>query len=101
MESLSGDNLPLFVQCHAASYGDNVKLIQEAHQKSGRVDHAIANAELVECPGWFDKGMSILDVETEPSTESRAVCVSGGETWGVGVDAQFKAAYAGSVWFEC
>jgi NAD(P)-dependent dehydrogenase (short-subunit alcohol dehydrogenase family) len=75
--SLPGPNQPLFVQCNASLYQDNVTLFKRAYQKFGRVDHAIANAGLVERPGWFDVGMSIEDVEKQPSTTVMDVNLTG------------------------
>lgn len=75
--ALPGSNTPLFVQCNAADYRDNVTLFKTAYQKFGRIDHSIANAGLVEHPGWFEVGMSLDDVEKKPSTAVMDVNLTG------------------------
>jgi len=65
----SSTPVPIFVPCDVTTYSDNVRLFKTALSAYGRVDHAVANAGLVERPGWFDAGsMSLDDVDAEPDT---------------------------------
>lgn len=68
ISSLGAPNRPVFVNCNASIYSDTVALFKTAFWEFGRVDHAIANAGLMERPGWFDAGLSLAEVEIEPST---------------------------------
>jgi NAD(P)-dependent dehydrogenase (short-subunit alcohol dehydrogenase family) len=77
VSSLGEANKVTFVQCNAAKYQDNVALFKVAFEKFGRVDHGIANAGLVERPGWFDAGMSLEDADKEPSTAVLDVNLTG------------------------
>jgi NAD(P)-dependent dehydrogenase (short-subunit alcohol dehydrogenase family) len=56
-----------FQRCDASSYGDNLELFKTAMQKYGRVDHAVANAGLIEQGHWFDPKDGLEGVEKEPS----------------------------------
>lgn len=69
LPSASSNPAPVFVPCDVANYSDNVRIFKTALSTYGRVDHAVANAGLVERSGWFDAGsLSLDDVETEPDT---------------------------------
>ena len=56
-----------FVKCDASNYGDNLVLFKTALQKYGRVDHAVANAGLIEQGHWFDAKAGLEGVEKEPN----------------------------------
>ena len=57
-----------FVPCDVRNYSDQVALFKLALSKYGRVDHAIANAGIVEQGNWFNPEQSLEDVEREPDT---------------------------------
>ena len=77
VSSLSKPHKIHFVKCDASKYADNVSLFKTAYATFGRIDHAIANAGLGERPGWFDVGMTLSDVEKEPSTAVLEVNLTG------------------------
>ena len=64
----TSSTIPIFVHCDTTQYADNLKLIKTAFEIHGRIDHAIANAGLVERPGWFEASLTLDDVQQEPST---------------------------------
>lgn len=45
-----------FLRTDVTRYEDNLALFRFAFEKYGRVDHAIANAGVIERPGWFQPG---------------------------------------------
>jgi NAD(P)-dependent dehydrogenase (short-subunit alcohol dehydrogenase family) len=55
-----------FVKCDVRSYADNLALFKYAFDKYGRIDHALANAGLVERAGWVNAQSGIQAVEKEP-----------------------------------
>lgn len=57
-----------FKLCDVRSYSDVVALFRYTFEKFGHVDHAIANAGVIEQGNWFDKSLTIDTVEAEPST---------------------------------
>lgn len=57
-----------FQHCDVRSYADVVSLFRYTLTKYGRVDHAIANAGVIEQGNWFDKSLTVESVEEEPST---------------------------------
>lgn len=56
-----------FQKCDASNYADNVVLFKTALQKYGHIDHAVANAGLMEQGHWFDPATGLEGVEKEPS----------------------------------
>ena len=54
--------------CDVRSYPDIVALFRYAFHKFGRIDHAVANAGVIEQGNWFDKSLTIDTVEAEPNT---------------------------------
>ncbi|KAK5091111.1 hypothetical protein LTR05_001291 [Lithohypha guttulata] len=67
VSSTSADTVH-FLKTDVRNYKDNLALFKLAMSKYDRVDHAIANAGLVEQRGWFDPRPGIEGVEIEPST---------------------------------
>ena len=64
---LSSLNTPTtihFVPCDVTRYTDVLHLFSTARQKFGHVDHAIANAGVVERPGLFSPKLSVSDLES-------------------------------------
>ncbi|KAM5526422.1 hypothetical protein FOXYSP1_02466 [Fusarium oxysporum f. sp. phaseoli] len=56
-----------FIRSDAYSYTDNLDLFNFAWKNYGRVDHAIANAGVVEQEGWFIPSQTIEDInKAEP-----------------------------------
>lgn len=66
-----------FVRTDATSYSDNYNLFRFALSKYGHVDHAIANAGLLEQPGWFDPRLGLEGVEKMPPTKTFEVNFTG------------------------
>ncbi|KAJ4525311.1 hypothetical protein HRR83_000990 [Exophiala dermatitidis] len=66
-----------FVMTDVTSYTDIVDLFRFALSKYGRVDHAIANAGLIEQPGWFDPRLGIEGVAHKPTTKTSEVNFNG------------------------
>ena len=52
-------------------------MIKTAFTIHGHIDHAIANAGLVEQPGWFEASLTVDDVQREPSTIALDVNLKG------------------------
>lgn len=57
-----------YVKTDVRSYEQVRNLFQFALTRYGRVDHAIANAGVLEHPGWFDPQASIEDTAKQPNT---------------------------------
>ncbi|KAJ9658605.1 hypothetical protein H2198_003623 [Neophaeococcomyces mojaviensis] len=55
-----------FLKTDVRSYSENLALFKLAFEKYGRVNHAIANAGLVERPGWFDPRVTLDALDKEP-----------------------------------
>ena len=55
------------MKCDASNYGDNLALFKTALQKYGQIDHAVANAGLIEQGHWFEPNTGLEGVEKEPS----------------------------------
>lgn len=56
------DTQGLFLRTDVSRYEDNLALFKLAFEKYGRVDHAVANAGVIEQPGWFQPdGIDSLD----------------------------------------
>jgi len=66
-----------FQKCDASSYKDNLALFKTALDKYGRVDHAIANAGLIEQGNWFNPKAGLDGVEKEPSVATLEVNLKG------------------------
>ncbi|KAE8381781.1 putative 3-hydroxyacyl-CoA dehydrogenase [Aspergillus bertholletiae] len=66
-----------YVKTDVRCYEDVRKLFQFALSRYGRVDHAIANAGVLERPGWFDPQNSLDDLAKEPSTFTLDVNLTG------------------------
>lgn len=54
--------------CDVRSYGDVVALFRDTLSLFGRVDHAVANAGVIEQGNCFDKSLTIDTVRQEPTT---------------------------------
>jgi NAD(P)-dependent dehydrogenase (short-subunit alcohol dehydrogenase family) len=76
VSSLASDSVH-FIKMDVRSYHDNLKLFKFAMSKYGRVDHAIANAGVMEKPGWFDKRLELPDLDTAPDTFTLDVDLTG------------------------
>jgi NAD(P)-dependent dehydrogenase (short-subunit alcohol dehydrogenase family) len=57
-----------FQKCDVSDYDDNLALFKTALQKYGHIDHAVANAGIVEQGRWFEPKGGLEGVEKEPST---------------------------------
>ena len=78
-----------YVPCDVRKYQDIVKLFDTALDKHGRVDHAMANAGIVERGGWFDPSSGIEGVR-KGSPESLVMEVnSQGVMWFAQVAVQY------------
>ena len=55
-----------YFRCDVRSHSDNLALFKFAMEKYGRVDHAIANAAVLDQKSWFDPLLGIEGVEQEP-----------------------------------
>jgi NAD(P)-dependent dehydrogenase (short-subunit alcohol dehydrogenase family) len=55
-----------FLQCDVRSHSDNLALFKLAMKKYGRVDHAVANAGIMEQEKWFDPALGIEGVVRDP-----------------------------------
>lgn len=55
-----------FLRCDVRSHADNLALFKLAMEKYGRVDHAVANAGVMDIENWFDPRLGIEGVETDP-----------------------------------
>ncbi|KAF3395344.1 Short-chain dehydrogenase reductase 3a [Talaromyces pinophilus] len=68
-----------FVRTDVRSYIDNLNLFKVAWEAYGRVDHAIANAGVVEQGGWFDCACveEIMAVKMPPPTLTLDVNLTG------------------------
>ena len=49
-----------------SDYADNLALFQTALQKHGHIDHAVANAGIIEQGLWFEPKGGLEGVEKEP-----------------------------------
>jgi NAD(P)-dependent dehydrogenase (short-subunit alcohol dehydrogenase family) len=56
-----------FLKCDASKYSDNLALFKTALHQYGHVDHAVANAGLIEQGYWFHPKDGLDGVEEEPS----------------------------------
>jgi len=61
-------NKPTFVPIDVSKYEDNLRLFKTALQKYGRVDHAVANAGILERGAWFDPSLTVESVEKSETT---------------------------------
>ncbi|KAK6420411.1 hypothetical protein LTR95_016951 [Oleoguttula sp. CCFEE 5521] len=64
----SVSNAPIFVPMDVSKYSDNITLFKTAFEKYSRIDHAVANAGILERGAWFDPGLTLESVET-PDTD--------------------------------
>jgi len=55
-----------FQECNASDYADNLALFQAALQKYGHIDHAVANAGIIEQELRFEPKGGLEGVEKEP-----------------------------------
>jgi NAD(P)-dependent dehydrogenase (short-subunit alcohol dehydrogenase family) len=55
-----------FLKCDVRSHADNLALFKLAMNKYGRIEHAIANAGVMEEENWFDPSLGIEGVEKDP-----------------------------------
>lgn len=55
-----------FLKCDVRSHSDNLALFKLAMDKYGRVDHAVANAGVLERESWFDPALGVEGVEKDP-----------------------------------
>ena len=55
-----------YVKCDVRKYEDIVNLFETALSKHGHVDHAMANAGVVEKGGWFDPSLGIAGLSKGP-----------------------------------
>jgi NAD(P)-dependent dehydrogenase (short-subunit alcohol dehydrogenase family) len=74
--SLASDSVHL-IPMDARRYQDNLRLFKFAMSEYGRVDHAIANAGIMERCGWFDAGLTLDDLENCPDTSTLDVNLTG------------------------
>lgn len=65
-----------FVHCDVTSYRDNLALFDIAFNSFGRIDHAWANAGIVEQGNIFDPKLSLEGVKEEPSKSLSVVDVN-------------------------
>jgi NAD(P)-dependent dehydrogenase (short-subunit alcohol dehydrogenase family) len=77
MASLNHPARVTFVLADTSSYSANMTLFRVAHQKYGRVDHAIACAGISEQGKWFDPMLTIESVAVEPTTKVLNVNLKG------------------------
>ncbi|KAH8596053.1 putative 3-hydroxyacyl-CoA dehydrogenase [Bisporella sp. PMI_857] len=54
-----------FMKSDTCSYNDNLNLFKYAYEKYGRIDHAVANAGVVEQKGWFVPNRTIDEINNE------------------------------------
>ncbi|KAK4949990.1 hypothetical protein LTR10_011832 [Elasticomyces elasticus] len=66
VEKLKSPNVS-FQQCDVRQYQEVVALFRYALSEHGRIDHAVANAGVIEQGNWFDKSLTIDSVEQEPN----------------------------------
>ena len=66
-----------FQKCDVTSYKDNLALFKTALDKYGQVDHAIANAGLIEYGNWFDPEDGLEGIEKEPPVTTLEVNLKG------------------------
>ena len=66
-----------FQTCDVRNYSDQVALFKLALSRYGRIDHAIANAGVIEQGNWFDPDLSIETVEQAPTTLTLDVNLKG------------------------
>ena len=57
-----------FVKCDVTKYDDLYALFKTAHDKYGRVDHAVACAGIFEQGSWFDPALNVETVGQERAT---------------------------------
>jgi NAD(P)-dependent dehydrogenase (short-subunit alcohol dehydrogenase family) len=55
-----------FVECDVTNYDDLYQLFKQAHDKHGRIDHAISCAGIFEHGNWFDPNHTIESIKDEP-----------------------------------
>ena len=53
-----------FVSCDVAKHGDIYELFKSAHDRYGRVDHAISCAGIFEQGNWYDPALTIESVKS-------------------------------------
>lgn len=61
-------NKPTFVPIDVSKYDDNIRLFKTALEQHGKVDHAVANAGILERGAWFDPGLTVESVERPETT---------------------------------
>lgn len=66
-----------YIKTDVRSYKEVQTLFQFAVSRYGHIDHAIANAGVLEQPGWFDPRTSIEDMAEHPSTLTLDVNLTG------------------------
>lgn len=73
------DNRVDFLRCDAAKYQDVLNLFKFAMEKHGKIDHAVANAGILEHgTGWFDPTLGLSGIERgEPSVQTLEVNLHG------------------------
>lgn len=59
---------PTFVSIDVSKYEDNIRLFKTALEQHGRIDHAVANAGILERGKWFDSELTIESVEKPETT---------------------------------
>ncbi|MCJ1400544.1 hypothetical protein MMC11_003750 [Xylographa trunciseda] len=57
----------LFMKTDVSKYEDNLALFKTAHEKFGKVDHAMSIAGIVEQGNWFDPSLTVESVEKVPT----------------------------------
>jgi NAD(P)-dependent dehydrogenase (short-subunit alcohol dehydrogenase family) len=60
---LAAETGAIFLKSNAAKYSDNLDLFQEAYEKFGSVDHAVANAGIYEPQDAFDVTLDLESVK--------------------------------------
>ncbi len=54
-----------FVHCDVSKYNDIYNLLKTAHDRHGRVDHAVSCAGIFESGNWFDPNLTIDSVKVD------------------------------------
>ncbi|KAE8342133.1 hypothetical protein BDV24DRAFT_162684 [Aspergillus arachidicola] len=79
-EALVGSTSPEkvhYIKTDVTSYKEVRNLFQFALSRYGHVDHAIANAGILEQPGWFKRHTTIEELAEQPSTITLDVNLTG------------------------
>lgn len=72
-----GSDKVAFHPCDVRKYHDVVGLFRYAFERHGVIDHAVANAGIVERGQWFDANLTIESVAAEPDTSALDINLKG------------------------